>query len=67
MNPEIGDAGQEGGGGIGTPIKQRAMINIGPSAVSMIVFEAEGESSNPIEVLEMLEQPLPLAEDIFRD
>ena len=67
MNPEIGDTSQEGGGGIGAPFSQRAMINIGPSAVSMLVFEAEGEAKTPIEVLEMLEQPLPVAEDIFRD
>lgn len=67
MNPELRDTGQAGGGSIGASLKQRAMINIGPSAVSMIVFEAKDEANTPIELLEMLEQPLPLAADIFRD
>ena len=64
MNPEIGEAVQ---GLIGQPLVQRAVVHIGANAVSMIVVEHANEKPSAVEVLEFLEQPLPLAEEIFRD
>ena len=65
MNPELGDTGQDGS--IGQPLVQHAVIHIGANAVSMIIVERVEKDSPNVEALEYLEQPLPLAEDIFRD
>lgn len=48
-------------------LSQRAVVHIGANAVSMIVVEHAVGDPASAEVLEFLEQPLPLAEDIFRD
>ena len=45
------------------PPRVIASIHIGASSISMLVFENE----NSAEVLEFLEQPFPLARDVFRD
>lgn len=65
MIQEITEAGKEALPG--QTLSERAVVLIGANAVSMIVIEhVPGEPSTG-EVLEFLEQPLPLAEDIFRD
>lgn len=48
-------------------VAQRAVVHLGANAVSMMVVEHDPEKPAATEVLEFLEQPLPLAEDIFRD
>ena len=40
-----------------------ATIHIGASAISMLVFEED----DPSKTIEFLEQPFPLARDVFRD
>lgn len=66
MTPEMGDSGNEGY--LGAATQQRAVVHIGANAVSMLIVE-EGASSgrrSEVEILEFLEQPYPLAQDIFR-
>ncbi len=47
-------------------LHQTALIHIGANAVSMLIMEAPPDAET-IELLEFLEQPVALAEDIFRD
>ena len=65
MNPEIGDTARDGALG-SPPLRQSALIHIGANAISMVVVETD-ESSGELEIMDLLEQPLPLAEDIFND
>ncbi len=48
-------------------LSQRAVVHLGASAVSMTVVEYSPDRPSSPEVLEMLEQPLPMAEDVFRN
>lgn len=65
MSPDMGtlSAPEE----ITPALEQRAVIHIGANAMSMILVQGDGSQGAEVEVLEYLEQPLPLAEDIFRD
>ncbi len=65
MNPEMGDAAKEGF--LGQTMTQRAVVHIGANAVSMIIVDQTAEKPSQVEVLEFLEQPVPLARDVFRD
>jgi len=46
------------------PALMQAVIFMGASSVSMMVAEEQGKE---LRVLDVLSQPLPLAEDIFRN
>ncbi|MDA0767943.1 MAG: HD domain-containing protein [Verrucomicrobia bacterium] len=48
------------------PPRLQATIHIGASSISMLVVSSENPAGTPPETIEFMEQPFPLARDIFR-